>query len=162
MKVPVLVDDGLTIWESLAILEYLADKYPALGFWPEDMKKRALARSTANEMHGGFQALRSACPMNLRRKIEAIEVGEGVRRDVARIETLWEECLENSGGPYLFGEFCNADAMFAPVVNRLEKYELSDHPAVKTYSAAMKSHSAWVAWETAALAEPWVIPADEV
>lgn len=162
VKVPVLVDDDLTIWESLAILEYLADKFPAHGFWPDDMKKRAFARSAANEMHGGFQDLRNACPMNLRRKIEAIEVGEGVRRDVARIETLWDECLENSGGPYLFGEFCNADAMFAPVVNRLEKYQLSDHAAVKKYTVAMKSHPAWISWEAAALVEPWTVKADEV
>ena len=161
VKVPVLVDDGLTIWESLAILEYLADKFPEKGFWPEDFRQRALARCAANEMHGGFQALRNACPMNMRREIRAIVTDQDVHRDVARIETLWAECLERSGGPFLFGEFCNADAMYAPVVNRIEKYALSDHEAVKQYSVSMKSHPAWLSWEKSALEEPWIVTADE-
>ncbi len=160
-KVPVLVDGDLTVHESLAILEYLHDRYPRWGFWPSDEKSRALARSVATEMHGGFSALRSACPMNMRRKVQAIEKSEAVVRDVARVETIWDECLSRSGGPFLFGEFCYADAMLAPVVNRLEKYVLSDHPAVKAYTRAMKGSAAWQEWETAALAETWVVPADE-
>jgi glutathione S-transferase len=112
-------------------------------------------------MHAGFQSLRSACPMNMRRAVRAIEIGAGVRRDVARIEEIWNSCLNAHGGPFLYGEFCNADAMYAPVVNRLEKYALSDHPAVKAYSRAMKGLSAWQEWEAAALAEPWIVPADE-
>jgi glutathione S-transferase len=160
-KVPVLVDGKTSIWESLSILEYLHDRYPRWGFWPSDDLTRAHARSVASEMHGGFGALRSACPMNLRRPVRAIEVSDAVRRDVARIEEIWSGCLEAHGGPFLYGEFCNADAMFAPVVNRLEKYALSDHPAVKSYSRAMKGLSAWQEWEAAALAEPWIVPADE-
>lgn len=160
-KVPTLVDGDLTIWESLAILEYLHDKFPEKGFWPNDQKARALARAVANEMHGGFGGIRNECPMNIRREIREIEVSDAVRRDVARIEMLWDDCLKDSGGPFLFGEFSNADAMFAPVVNRLEKYALSDHPAVKTYTQAMKSHPAWIAWETEALKETWIVPADE-
>ena len=160
-KVPVLVDDGLTVWESLAILEYLNDRFPEAGFWPHDREARAQARSVSNEMHGGFGGLRSACPMNMRREIRAIEVGDAVFRDVWRIETLWSECLEKSGGPFLFGDFCNADAMYAPVVNRLEKYALTQAPAALAYTSAMKAHPAWLEWEKAALAETWIVPADE-
>lgn len=160
-KVPTLVDGDLTVWESLAILEYVADRFPDLGFWPGQAGPRALARAVACEMHAGFAALRNLCPMNMRREIRAVAVTEALARDVARIETLWADCLERSGGPFLFGAFSNADAMYAPVVNRLEKYVLSDHPAVRAYSAAMKAHPAWIEWETAALAEPWVVPADE-
>jgi glutathione S-transferase len=160
-KVPVLVDGDLTVWESLAILEYLHDRFPRWGFWPSDDAARAHARSIANEMHGGFSALRNACPMNMRRPVRAIEVSEAVRRDVTRIEQIWEHCLASHGGPFLYGEFCNADAMYAPVVNRLEKYALSDHPAVVAYTRAMKGHAAWQEWEAAALEEPWIVPADE-
>lgn len=160
-KVPTLVDGNLTIWESLAILEYLADRFPKIPFWPEGIETRAVARATANEMHGGFAALRNECPMNMRRDIRAIEVSEGVRKDVARIETLWSECLKTHGGPFLFGEFCIADAMYAPVVNRLEIYALSEHAAVLTYRDAMKATEAWQSWEKAARAEPWIVPADE-
>lgn len=160
-KVPVLVDGDLTVWESLAILEYLHDKYPRWGFWPADDAARAMARSVATEMHGGFAALRNACPMNMRRSVRAIQINDGVRKDVSRMETLWQDCLDRFGGPFLFGEFSNADAMFAPVVNRMEKYALSSHAAVKTYSRAMKGSAAWQEWESAALAETWIVPADE-
>ena len=160
-KVPVLVDGDLVIWESLAILEYLADRLPDLGFWPQDMAARAHARSVANEMHGGFSGIRNECPMNMRREIRAIAIGDQTKRDVARIEDIWAGCLNRYGGPFLFGEFTNADAMFAPVVNRLEKYALSETEAVRTYTAAMKAHPAWKRWEEAALAETWIEPADE-
>jgi glutathione S-transferase len=160
-KVPTLVDGDLTVWESLAILEYLADRFPENAFWPQDIKARALARAAAHEMHGGFSSLRSECPMNIRRTIRAIPVSDGVRRDVERVETLWSDCLERSGGPFLFGDFSIADAMFAPVVNRLEIYELSGHSAVAAYSEAMKGLDPWKRWEKAARAEPWIVPADE-
>jgi glutathione S-transferase len=122
---------------------------------------RAHARSVAAEMHGGFGALRSECPMNIRRPVRAIEVSDAVLRDVARIEEIWNGCLTAHGGPFLYGEFCNADAMYAPVISRLEKYALSDHTAVKAYSRAMKGLSAWQEWEAAALKETWIVPADE-
>ncbi len=160
-KVPVLVDGDLTVWESLAILEYLHDRFPRWGFWPSEDGARATARSLASEMHGGFSALRKACPMNMRRQVRPIEQNDAVRRDVARIVDIWDGCLSAHGGPFLFGEFCNADAMFAPVVNRFEKYGLSDHPAVTAYARAMKGHPAWQEWETAALDEKWIVPADE-
>ncbi len=160
-KVPVLKDGDATIWESMAILEYLADLFPERGFWPEDRMIRAHARSIANEMHAGFGALRSECSMNMRREVRAIEVSDQVRKDVARIEAIWEGCLKAYGGPFLFGEFTNADAMFAPVVNRLHRYELSRTPAVLTYSEAMTGLPAWQEWEVAGKAEPWIVEADE-
>ncbi len=159
--VPCLHDGDLRIPESLAILEYLADLYPAKGFWPADIVQRAKARAISAEMAAGFRSLRNECPMNFARKHGAISVSDGVRRDVGRIEQIWSECLAASGGPFLFGEFSNADAMFAPVVNRLEIYMLSVHPAVVTYSAAMKALPAWREWEVAGRAEPWICPEDE-
>lgn len=160
-KVPMLANDGVKIWESLAILEYLADLYPDRGFWPHEVNQRAHARAISAEMLGGFGALRNECPMNMARKIGAIDVSGDVRKDVARIEKIWRECLEMSGGPFLFGEFSNADAMYAPVVNRLEIYELSKTACVKSYSAAMKSLPAWQQWQAAGKAEPWICPEDE-
>ncbi|GGD37118.1 glutathione S-transferase family protein [Sinisalibacter lacisalsi] len=160
-KVPVLVDGDLAVWESLAILEYLAERFPEVGLLPEDIAARARARSMAHEMHGGFGALRSECPMNMAREVRPIAVSDGVRRDVARIEQLWSEALSASGGPFLFGEFSNVDAMFAPVVNRLEIYALSTHEAVARYSAAMKALPAWAEWAAAGRAEPWIVEQDE-
>lgn len=160
-KVPTLVDGRLTVWESLAILEYLADKFPDHGFWPQPMEERARARSISNEMHAGFFALRRECPMNMRRPVRAIEISQGVRDEIRRIEKIWSDCLSRHGGPFLFGDFTIADAMYAPVVNRIEIYALSDHEAVTAYSAAMKAHPAWQEWEKAALEETWIVPADE-
>lgn len=159
--VPALHHCDLRISESLAILEYLADLHPELGFWPADMAKRAMARSISVEMAAGFRALRSKCPMNFARQVSAIEVSDAVRANVKRIEEIWDRCLAASGGPFLFGEFCNADAMYAPVVNRLEIYQLSSHRAVKAYCAAMKALPAWVEWAEAGKAEPWIVPEDE-
>ncbi|MGI9351341.1 MAG: glutathione S-transferase family protein [Rhizobiaceae bacterium] len=160
-KVPCLVDGELTVWESLAILEYVADKFPEKSFWPSEIVTRASARAIAHEMHGGFSALRNECPMNLRRERREIEVSDLVRSDVSRIEILWEDCLKNSGGPFLFGEFCNADAMYAPVVNRLEIYCLSNADCVDRYTSAMKALPAWQEWEEAGRAEPWIVEHDE-
>lgn len=160
-KVPALHDGDLAISESLAILEYLADKHPDRGFWPDKLEKRAMARAYANEMHGGFQGIRNECPMNMRRPVAKLDVSEGTRKDVARIEQIWDTCLNESGGPFLFGEFCNADAMFAPIVNRLDVYELSEAEAVKSYSGAIKSTDAWQQWETAGRQESWVVEEDE-
>ena len=160
-KVPCLQDGDLTVPESLAILEYAAELFPEKALWPDDIGVRAHARAVSHEMHGGFGSLRNECPMNMRRKHEAIDVSDGVRKDVARIETIWAECLERYGGPFLFGEFTIADAMFAPVVNRLEIYQLSNSDSVKQYSVAMKSLPAWKEWDNAGRAEPWVVDEDE-
>lgn len=159
-RVPVLRDGDLVIWESLAIMEYAAELRPSL--WPVDKAERARARAVAHEMHGGFGALRAECPMNMARTPGGISVSDAVRADVARIEAIWSECLVRSGGPFLFGRFCNADAMFAPVVNRLEIYALSGHDTVTRYSGAMKALPEWQEWEAAARAEAWVVAEDEV
>lgn len=161
-RVPVLVDGDLVVWDSLAILEYLADRFPEAGLWPDDAARRARARSMAAEMHSGLGALRGECPMNMAREVSAIPVSDAVGADVARIEALWDEALGASGGPFLMGEFGNVDAMFAPVVNRLEIYALSTHDAVARYSAAMKALPAWAEWQQAGRAEPWIVPHDEV
>lgn len=162
MLVPVLKDGDLSIWETLAILEYLAEKFPESGLWPDDSKHRAHARALASEMHAGFTSLRGACPMNMRRPPAHLEVDAGVMKDVARIEEIWAQCLDVYGGPFLFGQFSNADAMYAPVVNRLAIYKLSSHDAVSAYSQAMTTLPAWQEWEQAGREEPWVVPYDEI
>ena len=113
------------------------------------------------EMLSGFRALRGACPMNMRRPVRAIALPEGVDGDVRRIEQIWREMRALSGGPFLFGAFSAADAMFAPVVNRFAAYDLVRDGDTLDYMAAMRSHPAWLAWEEAALAESWIVPEDE-
>ncbi|SIQ75220.1 glutathione S-transferase [Rhizobium sp. RU33A] len=160
-KVPVLHHGSVRVWESLAIIEYVAELYPDAGLWPADRESRTYARSISMEMLSGFRALRSACPMNLRRPVRAIPLPEGVAADVARIEAIWREMRKRSGGPFLFGAFSAADAMFAPVVNRFAAYDLVGHAETTAYMDAMRAHPAWRSWETAALAEPWIVPEDE-
>lgn len=160
-KVPVLHHGKLRVWESLAIIEYVAELYPDAGLWPSDRESRSLARSISMEMLSGFRALRGACPMNMRRPVKAIELPDGVMADVARIESIWREMRQRSGGPFLFGDFSAADAMFAPVVNRFSTYDLTRDPETVAYMDAMRAHPAWRAWEEAALAEPWIVPEDE-
>ncbi len=160
-KVPMLVHDGFKVWESLAIIEYAAELFPDAGLWPTDRQARAVARSYSMEMLAGFRALRGACPMNMRRPVGRLDLPEGVMDDVARIETIWRDMRARSGGPFLLGEFSAADAMFAPVVNRLEAYDLVTAADTLDYIAAMKAHPAWQKWQTAALGESWIVPEDE-
>src|SRR5439155_27133756 len=119
-KVPVLVDGGVHVWESLAILEYLAEKFPAAKLWPSDPAARAHARAISSEMHAGFQPLRNACPMNLWRPAKPHPLTDAVLENVSRIDALWADCRARlgAGGPFLFGAFGAADAMYAPVVPR--------------------------------------------
>ena len=161
-RVPVLRHGATRIWESLAIIEYVAELFPDAGIWPADRALRAEARAISMEMLSGFRALRGACPMNIRRQPAAIDLPDGVMEDVARIETIWKETLARSGGPFLFGAFSAADAMYAPVVNRLEIYRLTQDEIVLAYMAHMKAHPAWGKWQAAAMAEPWTVPEDEV
>ncbi|MEO0464609.1 MAG: glutathione S-transferase family protein [Pseudomonadota bacterium] len=162
-KVPVLIDGKLTVWETLAILEYLAEKAPEANLWPADPAVRAKARSICNEMHAGFLALRAACPMNMRRRIEPVPIDGAVKKDVARIEQIWADCLEAHGGPFLFGStFTIADGMYAPIVNRFAIYELSDHPATRAYSDTLTNLPAWREWAEASAKESWVVDIDEV
>ncbi|MCR9059895.1 glutathione S-transferase family protein [Roseibium album] len=162
MKVPVLQDGDLTVWDSLAILEYAADCYPEKGLWPADKAMRARARAIASEMHSGFSALRGACPMNMRRPVELLTVDEAVKADVSRIVEIWSECLEKSGGPFLFGDFTIADAMYAPVVSRFVTYTLTQSPVFEKYRAAMTETAAWQTWEADALKETWYVAVDEI
>lgn len=156
-QVPVLLDDGEAVWGSLAILEYLAEKFPDRGLWPADRMMRAKARSGAGEMHSGFSALRSALPMNIRIEPKAISHSDEVLADAARIEELWAECLTRNleGGPFLFGAFGNIDAMFAPVVNRLHVYKVPVSQASRLYMDAVMALPAWQDWAAAAREEPW-------
>ena len=125
-KVPALKAGGVTIWDTLAIIEYIAESHPDLAIWPRRREARALARSLSNEMHSGFDALRSEMPMDLVSVKPVDEVSEGVGRDVARIVEVWKMCRAGygAGGPFLFGKFCAADAMFAPVTSRFRTYAI--------------------------------------
>jgi len=160
-KVPMLDHGGFKIWESLAIIEYVAELFPDAGLLPGDRQARALARSYSMEMLSGFSALRTNCPMNMRRPVSRPDLPEDVTKDVARIETIWREARSRSGGPFLFGAFSGADAMFAPVVSRLERYGIAVSADAKAYMAAMKALPAWKKWEEAALKEAWIVPEDD-
>lgn len=160
-RVPVLHHGEVRVWESLAIIEYVAELFPEAGIWPNDRAARAEARAISMEMLSGFRALRGACPMNIRRAPGEIDLPEGVSDDVARIEAIWKAALARSGGPFLFGAFSAADAMYAPVVNRFEIYRLTKDETVLAYMARVKAHPAWQKWQAAALAEPWIVPEDE-
>ena len=160
-RVPVLHHGEVRVWESLAIIEYVAELFPEAGIWPKDRAARAEARAISMEMLSGFRALRGACPMNIRRVPGEIDLPEGVSDDVARIEAIWKAALARSGGPFLFGAFSAADAMYAPVVNRFEIYRLTKDETVLAYMARVKAHPAWQKWKAAALAEPWIVPEDE-
>ena len=157
-QVPVLLDDDFAVWDTLAIIEYLHDKFPGRGVWPADMRQRARARSLAAEMHSGFSALRNHCPMNIEAALP--EVGarvwaeqEGVRKDVQRIELAWAEALNESGGPFLFGPFGIVDAYFAPVVMRLRSYRLPVSAAVQAYGDRLVAVPGVKRWIDDALAE---------
>jgi glutathione S-transferase len=163
-KVPTLVDGSVHVWESLAILEYLAEKFPSAKLWPADPPARAHARVVAAEMHAGFVPLRRACPMNFWRPVKKRELGDEVLADIGRIEALWTDCRTRfgSGGPFLFGRFGAADAMYAPVVSRFHTYGVEVGARARAYMAAVMALPAWDEWKTAALQEPWVLPQDEV
>lgn len=160
-RVPVLHHGSLQVWESLAIIEYVAELYPDAGIWPYDPADRAMARSISMEMLSGFRALRNACPMNMRREKRRIDTGADVAADVARITDIWRTMRQRSGGPFLFGAFSAADAMFAPVVNRLDVYDFDLDAETLAYMKAVQSHPAWIEWKAAALQESWIVPADE-
>ena len=157
-KVPVLVDDGLVVWDTLAISEYVAEQFPEKNLWPQDTKVRARARSVCAEMHSGFGALRSACPMNIEADLKT--TGQliwrdkpAVRADVARIVAMWSELLESHAGPMLFGSFTIADAYFAPVAMRLKTYALPVPAHITAYIDQLCATPGVKAWMTDALAE---------
>ena len=157
-KVPVLEDDGFAVWDTLAITEYLHERFPGHGVWPTAAKDRARARSLAAEMHAGFGALRSRCPMNIEAALPAVGARlwaeqADVRADVARIETLWGQALAASGGPFLFGAFSAADAFYAPVCMRLRTYALPLSGTALAYIDRVSAVPGVAAWIADALAE---------
>ena len=161
-KVPVLIDGEAIVPESIAIIEYLHDKFPAKGIWPSGRIERAMARSVSAEMHGGFSALRKAAPMNIRGQHPGKVPFETVKDDLRRIEEIWGDLTSDSGGPYLFGKFTAADAMFAPVATRIKTYDLPVSEVAQDYVAAIHKLPAFVEWREAALKEPWVVDDDEI
>lgn len=153
-RVPVLHDGDLVVHDSLAICEYVAELYPNAGLWPADRKARARARSLAAEMHSGFQALRQQMPMELvTRKPGQGRTPESLA-DIARVQDIWKTALAASGGPFLFGAFTIADAMFAPVATRFETYAVELEPACRAYSDALHALPAMRAWHADAAKEP--------
>jgi glutathione S-transferase len=163
-KVPALDDNGVHVWESLAILEYLAERFPAAKLWPTDPAARAHARAISSEMHAGFLPLRRACPMNMWRPVKKRELSEEAQSNVRRITAMWTECRQRfgSGGPFLFGAFGAADAMYAPVVSRFHTYDVEVDKMTRAYMDAVMALPAWKEWTAAALKEPWVLAEDEV
>ena len=161
-RVPVLVDGDITVWDSLAICEYLAERFPEADLWPKDVAARAMARAVSAEMHSGFAALRAELPMNIR-ATRSVHTSERADADIARITTAWEICRGQYGadGEWLFGKFSIADAMFAPVVLRFRTYRI-DMPRVATaYMTHVLADSALQEWMVSAVKETEVIEADE-
>ncbi|HEY8709496.1 MAG TPA: glutathione S-transferase family protein [Burkholderiaceae bacterium] len=165
-KVPVLVDDGFAVWDTLAIAEYLAEKFPALALWPADPKARARARSLCAEMHSGFAALRSHCPMNIEAELPEVGVRllndvPAVGHDLARIAQMWQQQLADAGGPFLFGGFGIADAYYAPVCARIKTYALPVPAEVGAYVERVYALTAMQQWVAEARAENDFLPFDE-
>jgi glutathione S-transferase len=165
-RVPALVDDGFVVWDSLAIAEYAAEKFPEKQLWPQDARKRARARSVCAEMHSGFMALRGACPMNIEASLHdagAIVWRDkpGVRADVQRIVQMWTELLEQNKGPMLFGEFSVADAFYAPVCMRIKNYGLPVPGHITDYVRRVCALPGVKAWIDGALEEKKFVVEDE-
>ena len=153
-RVPCLHDGGTVVWDSLAIVEYLAERHAAV--WPADTGHRDWARCAASEMHSGFGALRERCGMNCGLRVKLRNMPEPLRADIARVDELWSEGIRRFGGPYLAGPaFSAADAFFAPVAFRVQTYDLPLSTAAHAYADLLLGHEAMVEWYQAGLAEPW-------
>jgi glutathione S-transferase len=163
-RVPMLHHGEVGVWESLAIAEYLAETFPDAGLWPAGTGARAEARSISAEMHAGFPALRQGMPMNMRASLPGKGMAEGVQADINRITAIWRGCRERHGGEgdFLFGAFCIADAMYAPVASRFTTYGVELDETSDAYRQAVISHPAYVEWLDAARNEPWIIPREEL
>jgi glutathione S-transferase len=161
-KVPILIDGDVTVWESIAIMDYVGEAF-GKDVWPKDKRARAMARSIAAEMHAGFSALRSACPMNLGKRYARLDRGEAVAKDVARFEQIVRDARAVAGdGPFLFGAFSAADAMYAPLVTRLDTYSFDLSTQSRAYVDAVLALESFQDWREAALKESWIVDHDEV
>ena len=170
-KVPTLWDgepgasSSIVVWETIAIIEYIADRFPQFNIWPKDVAARAFARAIASEMHAGFHALRNNMPMNIRSQHPGKGMQVGVGEDIARMEAIWLSARERYGShtdaPFLFGQFCAADAMFAPVVMRFHTYAPLLSAATLQYCQAMKAASGIAAWMAEACLETEFVGFDE-
>jgi glutathione S-transferase len=163
-KCPALHDGEITVWDSLAIIEYLAEIHPEKPLWPKPRGAQAQARSLAAEMHSGFMGLRQLLPMNMRRAVKRLPLTPEASADVVRLEQAFVQARKQFGQdkPFLFGDFSAADAMFAPVVNRLHVYDVPVTPATRAYMDAMMALPAWQEWSAQAKAEPWNIGKYEI
>ncbi len=155
IRVPCLIHDGVTLWDTLAIAEYLHETFPRAAIYPGDRMARARCRSISGEMHSGFSALRSSLPMNLRLHRPGVTLWSAARADIDRITEIWRECLQTWGGPWLFGRHASVgDAMYAPVVTRFRSYGVALDAACDTYCDHIMGWPAMQEWIAAALREP--------
>ncbi len=161
-RVPVLLDGELAVWDSLAICEYVNEAVAGANGWPADRAERAVARSVSAEMHSGFQALRGELPMNIRAR-RRVTPTDAARADIRRVLAIWETCRAQygAGGPWLFGRFSIADAMYAPVVFRFRNYGIELAGEAAAFASAVLAHPAVVEWVAAAEAETEIVPSDE-
>ncbi|MFK7863065.1 MAG: glutathione S-transferase family protein [Pseudohongiellaceae bacterium] len=160
-KVPVLLDGGIEIWDSLAICEYVSEQYLGGAGWPQNLLARARCRAVSAEMHSSFTSIRTELPMNCRAK-RKLAISSSVKKEIARIDEIWAGSIESSGGPYLFGEFSIADCMYAPIVSRFETYNVNVSVEAQQYSRAIIAHPSFKAWMQAAAGESEVIQIGEV
>lgn len=160
-KVPVLVNNELNVWDSLAICEYVSEQFLHGRGWPKNLQQRAIARSVSAQMHSGFPAIRNEMPMNIRAK-RSIELSESAKKEINQMQLLWHRLLQNSGGPWLFGDFSIADCMFVPVVLRFETYGITLLPSTENYRDTVMSNVALNSWIDSALTETEIIEMDEV
>ena len=161
--VPVLLDGKFSVWDSLAICEYLAERHPAAHLWPADTHARARARSLAAQMHGGFGQLRSALPMNIEAQLPGITIPDAARQDISRIQAIWHDTRAEfgQGGPFLFGKFTIADAFYAPVVSRFMTYGIAAAGAARDYMDAVAALPAFEQWSREAREEGVFLQDDE-
>jgi glutathione S-transferase len=162
-RVPTLKLGDLVVWDTMAIGEYLAERYPERKLWPADARARAIARAVSAEMHSGFAPLRSQLPMNMHRTKAPPQWDADAQRDIDRVQELWRDCRKSygAGGPYLFGHLTLADCFYAPVVSRFTTYRVPMDGVASAYCEAMWEWPALEAWREAALEEPWLIARDE-
>lgn len=154
MLVPALEHDGIEVWDTLAIGEYLNEIKPKAGLLPADRKARAHCRAVCGEMHSGFASMRGALPMNIKARFKGFKVWSRAQADIDRVCAIWSDCLEKSGGPFLFGHRTMADAMYAPVVTRFMTYDVQLGPALATYAKRIMSLPEMQEWIEAARQEP--------